>query len=764
MAESTIIDIQIPKSSIDKATKAIIDNKNAIDDLKKANKELEAQGKKNSAEYVANATDIKVLSAEARENERVLIANTKAQKANTGSIKQMKEQLKIVSKEWDNLTKEEIENTEEGKKLNKQKTELTETLKELEGATGDNRRNVGNYTEGMREALVASGQFEKGQKALAVAQKAYTVVMGTSTTATRVFTAALAATGIGAIVAILGTLYSALQRSEEGTGKLSKIFNAFKPIINAVLSALEPLANFVADYIIKYFETLGSTFEWVMEKIADGLALLGFDAAAESVDNFNESLKEQAAIQDELEKKQLEYNKALREQEKLQLDSQNRAEKLRQIRDDESKSISERIKANRDLGDSLTEQAEREKELAQQGIDLARLRIAADGETKENLDALAEAQLKISEIEERITGQRSEQLTAENALLKEQRENIAAKAAETKAAEEAEIEEREAAAEAKASAEEESRQKAIEEREEAFQEELARLEEEAQDKLNLLKEELLEGKILREEYQEEIDSLELASLELRKVAYEEYGESVVDIDSQILDAKLKNLDKEQKAEEAMTRIKKAEEAAKLQSVQNTIGNSLKLLGEHTAAYKILASAQALIDTYTSANAAYNSVASVPYVGPLLGVAAAASAIALGLANVAQINGISTPAFATGVIGLNGSGTETSDSIPARLSKGESVMTAKATKAFAPQLAQMEMAVGNTPNYQFGNGRFATGFINTEANANSISARNADQQIINQTEALSNVTIITQISDINRVQEEEEQAVNRATIN
>jgi hypothetical protein len=46
---------------------------------------------------------------------------------------------------------------------------------------------------------------------------------------------------------------------------------------------------------------------------------------------------------------------------------------------------------------------------------------------------------------------------------------------------------------------------------------------------------------------------------------------------------------------------------------------------------------------------------------------------------ALIEGESVPQFATGVVDLKGSGTETSDSIHARLSKGESVITAKGTR-------------------------------------------------------------------------------------
>ena len=45
-----------------------------------------------------------------------------------------------------------------------------------------------------------------------------------------------------------------------------------------------------------------------------------------------------------------------------------------------------------------------------------------------------------------------------------------------------------------------------------------------------------------------------------------------------------------------------------------------------------------------------------------------------------------------------------------LSKGESVVTAKATKKYHRELAWMEQSVGNTPNYNFAGGKFAGGVI------------------------------------------------------
>lgn len=100
-------------------------------------------------------------------------------------------------------------------------------------------------------------------------------------------------------------------------------------------------------------------------------------------------------------------------------------------------------------------------------------------------------------------------------------------------------------------------------------------------------------------------------------------------------------------------------------------------------------------------------------GPIAG---AIAAIAIAATTAAQIAVIASqkppppPKFKDGVIGLDGAGSSTSDSIDAKLSRGESVMTARATDKYAPILAQMEMSVGNRPNFQLGNKRFATGFI------------------------------------------------------
>lgn len=82
----------------------------------------------------------------------------------------------------------------------------------------------------------------------------------------------------------------------------------------------------------------------------------------------------------------------------------------------------------------------------------------------------------------------------------------------------------------------------------------------------------------------------------------------------------------------------------LSVASDIFGSMAEIAGEETKAGKAFAVTQAVIDTYAAANSAYASMAGIPYVGPALGIAAAAAAIASGIANVKTI--LSTKVSAT----------------------------------------------------------------------------------------------------------------------
>jgi hypothetical protein len=83
------------------------------------------------------------------------------------------------------------------------------------------------------------------------------------------------------------------------------------------------------------------------------------------------------------------------------------------------------------------------------------------------------------------------------------------------------------------------------------------------------------------------------------------------------------------------------------AIAQTLGNLSNIVGKQTVLGKAFAVAQTAIDTYSSAIAAYKSMAGIPVVGPALGAVAAAAAIANGIAAVKKIVAVEVPGQGTG---------------------------------------------------------------------------------------------------------------------
>lgn len=164
----------------------------------------------------------------------------------------------------------------------------------------------------------------------------------------------------------------------------------------------------------------------------------------------------------------------------------------------------------------------------------------------------------------------------------------------------------------------------------------------------------------------EIQNSDTATAEAKLEAERKANEEIQRLDDETTQAQIKNsqlLGKQQdidikQAKKAADEKKKLETAKQkatestLNVTKNVLSSATQLVGEETAAGKAMAVAGATIDTFQSANSAYKSMAGIPYVGPALGVAAAAAAIASGIANVKSILAVndkgsnSTPSAST----------------------------------------------------------------------------------------------------------------------
>jgi len=104
------------------------------------------------------------------------------------------------------------------------------------------------------------------------------------------------------------------------------------------------------------------------------------------------------------------------------------------------------------------------------------------------------------------------------------------------------------------------------------------------------------------------------------------------------------LNAEQQAN-ARISIAEKEKKAKLEAadaIANTLSGMADLLGKETAAGKAAAVASATINTFSSAQKAYDATVGIPYVGPVLAPINAGIAIAAGIKNVKSILAVKVP--------------------------------------------------------------------------------------------------------------------------
>lgn len=424
MAEKIkIASLDIDTDALIKSTK---DLKKQIDELRASQKELTKEGKTASTEFVQNAADLKVLTGAYNSNIKAIADSTKAKvdEANrtdlltlaidgeVTSIKEAREQNKLLNRLRNETNVTTKEGQEQLEQLNAKLDQNNEFIKENADAYLKQKINIGNYTESIREAIFNGESLTASLKTTAQG------FLGMARSAM-----AFIATPIGAVVALLAGAFAlvknALNRSEDATNKLRLAFSNVTGVISKVLSLLEPLGEFLIDGIVMGFEAAADAAETALNLIADGLEFLGFESAAEGMKEFNNEIKEGARLGRELAQAEIDLEKAQRKARLTTLEYQKTAEQFRQIRDDENLSIKERIQANEDLGNVLKEQLKEELAIAETALKVANLRIEAEGKTKENLDAQYEALTEIADIQERITGQESEQLTNRVALQKE---------------------------------------------------------------------------------------------------------------------------------------------------------------------------------------------------------------------------------------------------------------------------------------------------------------------------------------------------------
>lgn len=230
------------------------------------------------------------------------------------------------------------------------------------------------------------------------------------------------------------------------TDNAGTVVDYFKAIFNDPVQSLKDFGDAIVDNLIERFNSFLDTLGF----IADGIKNLftgEFDAALESfksagkesvdvltgvnntVDRVTDAVVEGAAAfgkyvaetykaNEELVKLQNNAKLAAAEQARLAEQYDRQAELLRQTRDDESKSIQDRIDANTKLGEVLEKQEKAELSAAQAQVAAAQATYNHN-KTIDNQVALTQALAGVDGVRAKIAGLKSEQLVNQIALNKE---------------------------------------------------------------------------------------------------------------------------------------------------------------------------------------------------------------------------------------------------------------------------------------------------------------------------------------------------------
>lgn len=242
------------KKQLDEAGKAYKAGTLSQDDYKKA----VGDAAKAQIELKKQLLDV---NASISDNNREIKTNTTLLNSQEDSVDALRAQLAKNTKELNAMSAATRNNTEEGQKLVTETKEISDRLKDMEKAVGDNRRNVGNYAESIQEAMSSTQGLSGATAAMATSLSGGVNIL-------KVFNATLRANPILAVVSVILVLVSTVEklmkRNSEMAANLKAAFAPFEVIFSRILDGITNMLSGVA-----------KAFEWVSEKVVNLLSSIG---------------------------------------------------------------------------------------------------------------------------------------------------------------------------------------------------------------------------------------------------------------------------------------------------------------------------------------------------------------------------------------------------------------------------------------------------------------------------------------------------------
>lgn len=169
LQKTAVVDVQIRNED---AIKRIAEIERQQKALREENKKLSESFDVNAESIAANKAQISILGREANMLTTVIQQNEKANKAAAGSVDQMRAQYSNLKKQYDAMPASIRDNTDEGKALAKQLSDLSNKINEVGKNSGFFKDNIGRYTQAVIELEGGIMRLTKEYERLTAEEKA----------------------------------------------------------------------------------------------------------------------------------------------------------------------------------------------------------------------------------------------------------------------------------------------------------------------------------------------------------------------------------------------------------------------------------------------------------------------------------------------------------------------------------------------------------------------------------------------------------------
>lgn len=696
-----------------KANEAIEDNKKILADLKK---EYET-GQISLSDYKKAQLELKsttkALTDERRQYEKEIQNNIKVEKELDGSLNQLRANLNGLIAQYGRLPAAERESAS-GKALADHIKAQRDAVKEAEAAIGDYRSNVGNYENAIQNTLPVGNNFllqlaQTAQNAGGVTN----VIKGAAGAIGSLVKqmAAFIATPIGAAIAAIYASYQALsfsirevnariQENEELFYKNQRAMSAADAWNAAYTNSVDRMGEAMVETTSKF-----KTFWTQLKILAKNVMRSGFTGGFISFLGQGVEANELQKTFDELAAKQEERNTKYREDVVRIAELEAEIADARLKSNDKLKnSDAERAKYAQEAIDKTREMFRIKKDIAQLDFEIAKLSAEPTKNSVETNDKLAEMEAGLK----RLNAQ-------ENSALRELQERLNETNAKS-ILDRAGIAER--MMEGYYARSKQELQKWVDEQREIirkmgidvtgdFEKILSQMDKEVSaefisqynQKQSEYRNRILNAQATGgdEAAQNETVAIlreQLAEFDSYAAAYRAMGDSAIEIDNRRLEMLIRLHDEMNKgAQKEAQSMQMSFQAAS--DLAGALGGLAEEAGASAPVVAMLGIAQAIASMGAALSKAFSSSATV-----WDGIAGAVAAISTITTIISQIKSLNSTAaeegakyhYARGGL-VTGPGTGTSDSIPARLSNGEAVMTARAVVDWGPVLSMMNVSSG-----------------------------------------------------------------------